>query len=80
MADIERAAADGGDTVQTVPRGRQCAACGAALTGGRRQRFCNDACRSRHHREKRAVSDEQIRQGMRDRIAELEDELAGGGG
>ena len=79
MADIDREAADGGGSVQTVPAGRQCEACGAVLRGGRRQRFCNDACRSASHRRKRAARLGIIVQGLKHGIADLEDELAGGG-
>ena len=48
------------------------------MTGGPRQRFCDDACRSRRYRGQKAAAEERIIQGLKDQIAELEDELAGG--
>ncbi len=78
MADIDRGAADGGGSVQTVPGGRRCGFCGAVLTGVRRQRFCNDACRSAFHRRKRSDRLGRIVRGLKDGIAELADELGGG--
>ena len=75
MTDIERGTADGGGSVQTVGKAACCAWCGKPLTEGPRQRFCDDACRSRRHRGKKAAVEERIIQGLKDQIAELQDEL-----
>ena len=65
-------------SAETVGKAACCAWCGKTLTGGPRQRFCDDACRSRRYRGQKAAAEERIIQGLKDQIAELEDELAGG--